>query len=346
MVRFVEHGGAVLKAHARFALGHWPTRLEPMERLRASLSGGPRLFIKRDDCTGLAGGGNKTRKLEYLVAQAIAEGADTLVTHGAVQSNHVRQTAAAAALAGMACEALLEERLQTESDEYAGSGNVLLDEVLGAKLHRVPGGTAMNDALERLAVQLRAQGRRPYVIPGGGSNALGALGYVDCVRELVEQCEQQGLRRPHIVVASGSAGTHAGIAAGLHALELEWPLTGISVRLPSVEQVPKVHALAQSALDLLGTGQQLPAQAIVVDDRFVGPGYGQPTDSMREAVRLLARQEGMLLDPVYTGKTMAGLLGRLRENRFEADEDVIFIHTGGSFALFGYRWAFADAAPA
>ena len=312
-----------------------------MERLRASLSG-PRLFIKRDDCTGLAGGGNKTRKLEYLVAQAIAEGADTLITHGAVQSNHVRQTAAAAALAGMACEALLEQRLQTPSDEYGGSGNVLLDEVLGAKLHRVPGGTAMNDALERLADQLRAQGRRPYVIPGGGSNALGALGYVTCVCELVEQCEQQGLRRPHIVVASGSAGTHAGIAAGLHAFKLDWPLTGISVRLPRAEQEPKVQALAQDVLDLMGAGQRLPAKAIFVDDRFVGPGYGVPTDSMGEAVRLLARKEGLLLDPVYTGKAMAGLLGRLRENRFDADEDVIFIHTGGSFALFAYRWALAD----
>jgi L-cysteate sulfo-lyase len=333
----------LLAAFPRHALGHWPTRLEPMQRLRAAHPG-PRLFIKRDDCTGLAGGGNKTRKLEFLLADALSRQADTLLTHGAVQSNHVRQTAAAAAFAGMACEALLEQRVAAPDDEYAESGNVLLDRVLGATLHTVPGGTVMDAALDALAGRLRQQGRKPYVIPGGGSNALGALGYVECVRELAQQCEQQGLKRPHLVVGSGSAGTHAGLAAGVHALGLDWRLTGISVRAPAAAQCPKVHALAQDTLALLGLPRNLPAEAIVVDERHVGPGYGLPTPQMLEAVRTVARHEGILLDPVYTGKAMAGMLAWQREGRFGGDEDVIFIHTGGAAALFGYRWALGEAA--
>ncbi len=329
----------------RFSLGHWPTPLAPLPRLE-SMFKGSRLFIKRDDCTGLAGGGNKTRKLEFLVADALAAGADTLVTHGAVQSNHVRQTAAAAAAAGLGCEALLEERVATPSDEYADSGNVLLDRILGAVLHRVPGGTAMDAALTDLAARLAANGRRPYVIPGGGSNSLGALGYVECVRELVSQCEDQGIARPHLVTASGSAGTHAGLAAGLRAFGLDWPLTGIGVRLPRAAQEAKVHQLASEVLALLGRRDGLPREAIFADDRFVGEGYGLPTDAMLEAVTLVARCEGILLDPVYTGKAMAGMIALLREGRFKADESVIFVHTGGSSALFGYRWAFpAGATP-
>ena len=333
----------LLAPFARHALGHWPTRLEPMLRLGQAMPG-PRLYIKRDDCTGLAGGGNKTRKLEFLVADALACQADTLLTHGAVQSNHVRQTAAAAAFVGMACEAILEQRVVAPDDEYAGSGNVLLDRLLGATLHTVPAGTAMDAALDELAAVLRQQGRRPYVIPGGGSNALGALGYVECVRELARQCDAQGLKRPHLVVGSGSSGTHAGLAAGVHALGLEWRLTGISVRAKAADQCPKVHALAQDTLALLGRARDLPPEAIVVDDRHVGPGYGLPTPQMLDAVRSVARHEGILLDPVYTGKAMAGMLAWLREGRFGGDEDVIFIHTGGAAALFGYRWALGESA--
>jgi len=329
----------------RFKLGHWPTPLAPLPRLQ-SMFKGPRLFIKRDDCTGLADGGNKTRKLEFLVADALAAGADTLVTHGAVQSNHVRQTAAAAAVAGLACEALLEQRVATASDEYADSGNVLLDRILGAVLHRVPGGTAMDAALAGLEARLAAKGRRPYVIPGGGSNPLGALGYVECVRELARQCEDQGIARPHLVTASGSAGTHAGLAAGLRACGLDWPLTGIGVRLPRAEQEARVHQLASGVIELLGLRVEVPRGAIFADDRFIGEGYGVPTESMLEAVTLVARCEGILLDPVYTGKAMAGMIALLREGWFAADESVIFVHTGGSSALFGYRWAFpAGATP-
>ena len=327
----------------RLRLGHWPTPLEHLPRLGRQL-GTERLYIKRDDCTGLATGGSKTRKLEFLVGDALREGADTLLTHGAVQSNHVRQTGAAAAVAGLSCEALLEERVADAPDEYQGSGNVFLDHLFGITLHRVPGGTAMDAALEAHAQALRAQGRRPYVIPGGGSNALGSLGYVDCVLELQRQCDAMGLRKPHLVHATGSAGTQAGLVAGIHALGLGWPVTGIGVRAPRAAQEARVHDLAQRTLALLGVDRPLPRERVVADDGYIGPGYGLPTSGMVDAVRLLARHEGVLADPVYTGKGLDGLFTRLRERRFAPDEDVIFVHTGGSAGLFGYRWAFADKA--
>ena len=314
-----------------------------MLRLRQEL-GGPRLFIKRDDCTGLASGGSKTRKLEFLVGEALNQGADTLLTHGAVQSNHVRQTAAAAALKGLACEAILESRVEGAPQEYSDSGNVFLDNLFGTRLHHVPSGTAMDAALETLAGQLRAAGRKPYVIPGGGSNALGSLGYVECVLELRQQCIDMGLKKPHLVHATGSAGTQAGLVAGIHALGLGWPVTGIGVRAPRDVQETRVHGLAQRVLDLMGTQSALPRESVVADDRFIGAGYGIPTAGMVEAVRMLARLEGILIDPVYTGKGMAGMISMLRANAFAPDEDVIFIHTGGSAALFSYRWAFEGKA--
>lgn len=303
--------------------------------------GASRLFIKRDDCTGLATGGSKTRKLEFLVGDALRQGADTLLTHGAVQSNHVRQTAAAAAFMGLACEAILEERVQGAPAAYHESGNVLLDQLFGTQLHRVPGGTAMDAALEALALKLREQGRKPYVIPGGGSNALGSLGYVDCVLELQRQCDAMGLRKPHLVHATGSAGTQAGLVAGIHALGLDWPVTGIGVRAPREQQETRVFDLAVRVLNLLGVDRPLPRERVVADDRFIGAGYGIATASMVEAVTLLARTEGILADPVYTGKGLAGLLEMVRSGRFQSDEDVIFVHTGGSAGLFGYGSVFA-----
>ena len=330
-----------LQDFPRVRLGHWPTPLEPMERLARRLNAG-RLYIKRDDCTGLATGGSKTRKLEFLVGEALQQGADTLLTCGAVQSNHVRQTAAAAAFMGMACEAILEERVQGAPPAYHASGNVLLDQLLGVRLHRVPGGSAMDAALDALAATLRQQGRRPYVIPGGGSNALGSLGYVDCVLELQRQCEALGLRKPHLVHATGSAGTQAGLVAGVHALGLGWPVTGIGVRAPREPQETRVYELAQRTLALLGVTEPLPRRSVVADDRFIGAGYGIATDAMVEAVTLLARTEGILADPVYTGKGLAGLLDGVRTGRFQPDEDVIFVHTGGSAGLFGYGEAFAS----
>jgi len=329
-----------LEDFPRIRLGHWPTPLEPMKGLARHL-GTQRLFIKRDDCTGLATGGSKTRKLEFLVGAAMGQGADTLLTHGAVQSNHVRQTAAAAAFAGLRCEAILEERVKDPPPEYRESGNVFLDKLFGVKLHKVPSGTAMDAALESLALKLRESGCKPYVIPGGGSNALGSLGYVDCVLELRRQCEAMGLRKPHLVHATGSAGTQAGLLAGIHALGLDWPVTGIGVRASRDVQETRVHDLSLRVLDLLGLEEPLARAKVVADDRFIGAGYGMPTDAMVEAVQMLARTEGILADPVYTGKGLAGLVAMVRAGSFKLDEDIIFVHTGGSAGLFGYQWAFA-----
>ena len=245
----------------------------------------------------------------------------------------------------MACEALLEERVQDAPSGYHDSGNVLLDRLFGVKLHRVPSGTAMDAALQAHAQKLRDKGAKPYVIPGGGSNALGSLGYVDCVLELERQCGAMGLRKPHLVHATGSAGTQAGLVAGVHALGLGWPITGIGVRAPREVQEQRVFDLAQHTLALLGVEQPLPRSSVVADDRFIGAGYGIPTDSMVEAVTLLARSEGILADPVYTGKGLAGLFDGVRNGRFQPDEDVIFVHTGGAAGLFGYGPAFASVAP-
>lgn len=332
-----------LEDFPRLRLGHWPTPLEPMKRLSQHL-GAARLFIKRDDCTGLATGGNKTRKLEFLVGEALHRGADTLLTHGAVQSNHVRQTAAAAGFAGLRCEALLEERVQGAPAAYHESGNVFMDQLFGATLHRVASGTVMDDALEALANRVRDRGAKPYVIPGGGSNALGSLGYVDCVLELQRQCDSMGLRRPHLVHATGSAGTQAGLVAGVHALGLDWPVTGIGVRAPKDVQEKRVHDLAVKVLAQLEIDRPLPREKVFADDRFIGPGYGLPTAAMVDAVQTLARTEGILADPVYTGKGLAGLFAWVREGRFQPEEDVIFVHTGGAAGLFAYQWAFSPAA--
>ena len=202
----------------------------------------------------------------------------------------------------------------------------------------------MDAALEALAQTLRDRGRKPYVIPGGGSNALGSLGYVDCVLELQRQCDAMGLRKPHLVHATGSAGTQAGLVAGVHALGLGWPITGIGVRAPREPQETRVYELAQRTLALLGVAEALPRSSVVADDRCSGAGYGIATESMVEAVTMLARTEGILADPVYTGKGLAGLLDMIRSNRFGPEEDVIFVHTGGSAGLFGYGPTFASVA--
>ncbi len=325
----------------RYSLGHFPTPLEPMARLTAQLRetvpSTPNLWIKRDDCTGLATGGNKTRKLEYLVGEAIQEDADVLVTQGATQSNHARQTAAAAVRAGMGCQLLLERRIEGD-EEYEESGNVFLDHLLGADIvQRPPGGTDMQAAMEALAEQLRATGHRPYVIPGGGSNPTGALGYVGCAQEL----EGADIPVHWVVHGTGSTGTQAGLVAGLAAMNSPAKVLGISVRQPEVKQVDAVQDLAERAAAKIGCEGAVSRDMVLVDDRWVGGGYGVPTDSMVDALLLLARVEGVLLDPVYSGKGFAGLLGNIREGRFAPDENVVFLHTGGSVGLFGYRPAFA-----
>ncbi|NMP25621.1 D-cysteine desulfhydrase [Rahnella sp. SAP-1] len=321
----------------RLSLGHFPTPLEPLTNLSRYL-GGPNLYIKRDDCTGLATGGNKTRKLEFLLADALQLGAEVIITQGATQSNHVRQTIAAAAKIGLKTQVLLEQRVADSGDDYQLSGNVLLDNLLGGTIvEQLPAGTDMALAMEKLADKLRGEGHKPYIIPGGGSNPIGALGYVACAEELLYQSSQQRLRIDHIVHATGSTGTQAGLVAGLTATNSGIPLLGISVRAPREKQEQNVYALAQRTRDLLGVPGELPHSAIVVNSDYVGDGYGLPTAGMLEAVTLLAQLEGILLDPVYSGKGMAGLIDLVRKGHFGKDDNVVFIHTGGSAGLFGYR---------
>ncbi len=310
-----------------------PTPLEPLPRLSAEL--GVEVWVKRDDLTGLTGGGNKTRKLEFLVADALAQGADTLITQGAPQSNHCRLTLAAAVHEGLRCRLVLEERVAGTYRPDA-SGNNFLYDLLGVEaVSVVPAGTDMAAAMAGVADEVRAGGGRPYVIPGGGSNALGALGYVACAEELLQQGFAQGVAFDRVVVASGSAGTHAGLLVGLTGCNAGVPLTGIDVRRPRAEQEGNVHALALATAELAGAPPP-PREAVTCRDEWVGPGYSLPTTEMVEAVRLLARLEGVLLDPVYTGKAMAGLIGMARAGEL-AGERVVFVHTGGSPALYAYQ---------
>lgn len=313
-----------------------PTPLEPLSRLSAHL-GGPRLWIKRDDLLGLAAGGNKTRKLEFLVADALEQGADTLVTTGAVQSNHCRLTLAAAVREGLSCRLVLEERVPASYDENA-TGNNFLFRLLGAEaITVVPAGTDLGAAMQAVAAEVAAVGRKAYVIPGGGSNARGALGYVACAQELMQQAFDAGLAFSHLVTASGSGGTHAGIVAGLTGTSAGVSVTGISVRAPKAPQEEKILGLARAAAELAGSQRPPTAADVVVLDDYVGGGYSIPTDEMVEAVQLFARQDGVLLDPVYTGKAAAGLVDLVRRGAFERDEDVVFLHTGGSPALYAYQ---------
>jgi D-cysteine desulfhydrase len=327
-----------------------PTPLERMPHLEQALAAElgrpvPELWIKRDDLLGLTAGGNKTRKLEFLVADALAQGADTLITVGAVQSNHCRLTASAAVREGMACRLVLEERVPGSFHADA-SGNHLLFGLLGVERAQVvPAGTDLHAAMEALTADLDAQGRRAYLIPGGGSNALGALGYVACAEELMDQSFEQGVAFDHLVVASGSGGTHAGLVAGLHGVNANLPITGISVRAERGAQETKIHGLAQEVATLAGVAAPVPQAAVAVEDGYVGPGYSLPTDAMVAAVQLFARTEGILLDPVYTGKAAAGLLDLVRQGRFATGERVVFVHTGGAAALYAYRDVVAAQVP-
>ncbi len=317
------------------------TPIQKLERLSQHL-GGPQIWIKRDDLTGLAGGGNKTRKLEFLVADALAQGADTLITVGAVQSNHCRLTLAAAAHEGLKCRLVLEQRVPGSYRKTASGNNFLFD-LLGAEtITVVDGGSDLSGAMQAEADQVKALGRKGYVIPGGGSNALGAMGYVVCAREIMAQSLDMGVAFDEIVVASGSAGTHAGLLIGFTAANAGVPLTGVNVRRPRAEQEGNVHKLGVEAAAFAG----LPApsrESVVALDQWVGPGYSLPTDEMVEAVRLFAQLEGVLLDPVYTGKAAAGLIGLARRGHFRPGANVLFVHTGGAPSLFAYQDVLASA---
>jgi L-cysteate sulfo-lyase len=324
-----------LSRFPRVSLAHLPTPFEHMPNLSAEL-GGPQIWVKRDDCTGLATGGNKTRKLEFVMAEAIAQGADTIVTVGAVQSNHVRQTAAAACKLGLACEVLLEHRVQDPSDHYANSGNVFLDRIFGANLREYPGGTDFDAALAVVSEQVRSAGGKPYIVPGGASDKIGALGYVNCAIELLTQANERGLVIDHLITATGSAGTQGGLIVGLKATSSNIPLLGIGVSAPQDEQEQKVFDLAELTAEYIGAAGVVKRADVVANCNYIGEGYGIPTESMNEAVMLLARTEGLLFDPVYSGKALAGMIDLVRGGKFSDAENIVFLHTGGSAALFAY----------
>lgn len=325
----------------RVFLAHLPTPLEKLDRLSKEL-GGPEIWIKRDDCTGLSTGGNKTRKLEFLMAEAQAMGADTVLTQGATQSNHARQTAAFSAKLGMACHILLEDRTGSNDANYNMNGNVLLDHLHGATTSKRAGGKDMAAEMEQLGAKLTAEGRKVYIIPGGGSNATGALGYVNCAFELVSQANDRGMIIDHLVTATGSAGTQAGLITGLQAINAQIPLLGIGVRAPKDKQEESVYNLAVKTAEKLGCPGVVARGDVVADSNYVGSGYGIPREDTLEAIRMFAQLEGLLLDPVYSGKGAAGLIDYCRKGKFKKGERVVFLHTGGSAALFGYDAVFAE----
>ncbi|NWA59885.1 D-cysteine desulfhydrase [Pantoea sp. B9002] len=308
-----------------------PTPLEHLPRLSDYL--GRDIFIKRDDFTPVALGGNKLRKLEFLAADALREGADVLLTAGAIQSNHVRQTAAVAAKLGLKCVALLENPIGTTSENYLSNGNRLMLDLMDVEIVMVD---ALHNPTEQLAAQaehLEAQGFRPYIVPVGGSNALGALGYVECAQEIAHQSEGV-VDFAAVVVASGSAGTHAGLAIGLEQLLPETQLVGVTVSRKVEAQLPVVERIRSALAEQLEV--QAKAQITLWDDYFA-PRYGEPNEEGMAAVKLLARLEGIMLDPVYTGKAMAGLIDGIAQNRFRREGPLLFVHTGGSPALFAYH---------
>ena len=317
----------------RYTVGETPVEYLPNF---TKAVGGPNVYIKRDDLLGLTAGGNKTRKLEFLVADALAQGADTLITCGAVQSNHCRLTLAAAVKEGLKCRLVLEERV-AGSYRPEASGNNFLFRLLGVeKIDVVPGGTDMLAAMRKVAEELGREGRKGYIIPGGGSNAIGASGYVACAQELQGQLFEKGLCIDRLCVASGSAGTHAGLVVGFIGGNMNIPIVGIGVSRDPGDQEPLVYDLALKTAERLGVNQDIPRQAVLTFGDYWRPKYSVPNRKMVEAVNLMARTEGILLDPVYTGKAMAGLIDLSRKGYFKKGENLLFVHTGGAPGLYAY----------
>jgi len=335
-----------LDALPRTRLGHAPTPLEAMPNLAARI-GDARLAVKRDDCTGLALGGNKVRQLEFYFGEAQARGADTVLITGAVQSNFARLAAAAARRLAMDCHIQLEERVPETDPAYRNSGNVLLDRLLGATLHSYPEGedeAGADRRLREIAADLEARGRRPYVIPlAPGHKPLGALGYVAAAEELLTQMAEQGVEFDEIVVPSGSGNTHAGLLFGLRALGCQIRVTGICVRREAAAQRPRIAARCEEIAGLLGLEAAVADDDIVLDDRFLPPGYGRLNDATLAAMKTAARCEGLILDPVYSGKAMAGFLERARVGVGGAGRALLFLHTGGAPATFAYVAPLSDA---
>jgi len=314
----------------RIRLAHLPTPLEEAPFLSAAL-GGPRILIKRDDCTGLALGGNKTRKLEYLIADAQSKGASVVITCGSDRSNHCRQTAAAARVAGMKCVLVLNSKTPGPPVQ----GNLLLDRMLGAQIRFVGSEAERDSMMEQVASEFREHGEEPYIIANGGSDPIGAVGYVAAVFELMEQLDELGIDPSHLYTTSStSGGTHAGLAIGAAIAGATFHVQGIAIEGSEDEVRGVVLPLANATAAYLESDARLNPHDIRIDANYVGPGYAINTDACLDAMNLLARTQAILLDPVYTAKTMAGLIGHIREGLLGPSDTVVFLHSGGSPALF------------
>ena len=326
-----------LETFRRAPLCALPTPLEDMSHL-ANMTGALRLLIKRDDCTGLAMGGNKVRQLEFYLGEALAQHCDTILITGAVQSNFVRLAAAAAAKLGLACHIQLEERVADVDDLYRSSGNVLLDQLLGAVIHSFPHGEDEAGAdrnLDLIASTLRGEGRSPYIIPlSPAHKPLGALGYIVAAMELAAQFQEMNVTPDEIIVPSGSGNTHAGLLFGLRALGVTTPVVGACVRRSAPEQTGRIADRCDQIAALLEMSSPVRAEDVLLVDDALAPGYGLLNEPTRAAIHAGASQEGLILDPVYSGKAMASFLNRAREHG--PDANLVFIHTGGTPALFAY----------
>lgn len=329
----------------RVRLGHTPTPLELLNNVSAEF--GTNVWIKRDDCTGLAFGGNKTRQLDFYIGQAVHQGADTLLTTGAVQSNHVRTTVAAARKLGLDVEVQLEHRVDREQPEYHNSGNPYLVRLMGAHINFYPVGEdedGADKALETRATELKAEGRTPFVIPLSNAHTpYGAMGYVEGAEELLDQLQERGIESARFIVPTGSASTHSGFLLGMRARGCNVPVHGVCVRRSSELQVQRVSKKLNSVIGALGADIRIPDSEIICDDSKLAPGYGLPNEDTVAAIKYMARSEGILLDPTYSGKTFSLLLDLLRRGDFGADDHVVFLHTGGAVSLFGYPELVAEA---
>lgn len=324
----------------RFQLLDGPTPIQHLARLSSNL-GGPDIFVKRDDLMGLGGGGNKVRKLEFLVGAALAQGADTIITVGAWQSNHARLTAAAASRAGLSCELFLTRTVPRGDMAYLENGNILLDGLFGAYIHPVSGNIGALMAAEQRAEELRSVGKGVYIAPFGGSSEIGCLGYAACALEILDQCDQLGISFDRIILPNGTGGTHAGLVAGLIALgQKPSTVQAFSVLNAASRARPITLEKARDTLALLNSSMSVDDADIVIDDHQLGEGYGVPTNAMRHAVRTLASTEGFLIDPVYGGKAFAGLLSNITRRQYGKTEKILFLMTGGLPGLFAYQSAF------
>jgi D-cysteine desulfhydrase family pyridoxal phosphate-dependent enzyme len=313
----------------RIHFAHLPTGVEELPRLTQYLNG-PKILVKRDDQTGLAFGGNKTRKLEFLVAEALEQGAKMLITGGALQSNHCRQTAAAAARFGLECTLVLNGEMPDQL-----SANLLLDQIFGAEIVTIQDRSLRDKTLQETYDKAVAAGRKPYLVTYGGSSPTGALGYAYAMKEFVEQ----NVHADWIVFGTSSGGTHAGLALGQRVFGYEGKVLGISIDEPEDWLKSRVSALASDASEKIGERIEFTREDILANEEYCRAGYGVLTDAEREAVKLFAKYEGLLLDPVYTGRAAAGMIDLIRKGFFKKDETVLFWHTGGQPALFAEKYA-------